>query len=75
MGYAFDDRPNCTHNIFYNYLASQDQKVTMFYVGRNVLHWPLEAQRVLADGHEICARECFPFSDTCSIELTFFVVW
>jgi hypothetical protein len=33
----------------------------MFYIGSNVLDWPLEAQRALADGHEICARECFPF--------------
>lgn len=29
----------------------------MFYVGSNVMNWPLEAQRGLADGHEICVRE------------------
>jgi len=73
MGYVFDDGPNCTHNIFYNYLASQNQKATMFYIGSSVLDWPLEAQRALADGHEICARE-FPFSGNCSIGLTFFAV-
>jgi peptidoglycan/xylan/chitin deacetylase (PgdA/CDA1 family) len=56
MGYAFDDGPNCTHNAFYNYLSSQNQKATMFYIGSNVLDWPLEAQRALADGHEICAH-------------------
>ncbi|KAH9981806.1 chitin deacetylase [Russula compacta] len=56
MGYAFDDGPNCTHNIFYNYLASQNQKATLFYIGSNVMDWPLEAQRGLADGHEICAH-------------------
>jgi peptidoglycan/xylan/chitin deacetylase (PgdA/CDA1 family) len=61
MGLAFDDGPDCTHNIFYNYLASQNQKATMFYIGSSVLDWPLEAQRALADGHEICARECFPY--------------
>jgi hypothetical protein len=63
MGYGFDDRdgPNCTHNVFYDYLASQNQKATMFYIGSNVLDWPLEVQRLLADGHEICARKCFPF--------------
>ena len=33
----------------------------MFYIGSNVLEWPLEAQRALADGHEICARQCFLF--------------
>jgi peptidoglycan/xylan/chitin deacetylase (PgdA/CDA1 family) len=58
MGYGFDDGPNCTHNIFYDYLASQNQKATMFYIGSSTLIWPLEAQRALADGHEICAREC-----------------
>lgn len=29
----------------------------MFYIGSNVLDWPLEAQRAVADGHEICVRE------------------
>jgi hypothetical protein len=29
----------------------------MFYIGSNVMDWPLEAQRGLADGHEICVRE------------------
>ena len=58
MGYAFDDGPNCTHNSFYNFLASQNQKATMMYIGSNVMDWPLEAQRAIADGHEICAREC-----------------
>ena len=61
MGYGFDDEPNCTHNVFYDYLASQNQKATLFYIGSNVLDWPLEAQRGLADDHEICARQCFPF--------------
>ncbi|KAI9433220.1 carbohydrate esterase family 4 protein [Lactarius indigo] len=57
MGYGFDDGPNCTHNAFYNFLSSQNQKATMYYIGSNVLDWPLEAQRAIADGHEICARE------------------
>jgi peptidoglycan/xylan/chitin deacetylase (PgdA/CDA1 family) len=59
MGYAFDDGPNCTHNAFYDYLSSQNQKATLFYIGSNVADWPHEAQRGLVDGHEICARECF----------------
>jgi hypothetical protein len=29
----------------------------MFYIGSNVLDWPLEAQRAVADGHEVCVRE------------------
>ncbi|KAI9433221.1 carbohydrate esterase family 4 protein [Lactarius indigo] len=56
IGYGFDDGPNCTHNRFYDYLASQNQKATMYYIGSNVLDWPLEAQRAIADGHEICAH-------------------
>ncbi|KAH9169798.1 carbohydrate esterase family 4 protein [Lactarius sanguifluus] len=56
MGYGFDDGPNCTHNAFYNFLASQNQKATMYYVGSNVLNWPLEAQRAVVDGHEICVH-------------------
>ncbi|KAH8986775.1 chitin deacetylase [Lactarius hatsudake] len=56
MGYGFDDGPNCTHNAFYNFLSSQNQKATMYYIGSNVLDWPLEAQRAIADGHEICAH-------------------
>ena len=59
MGLGFDDGPNCMHNLFYNFLSSQSQKATMFYIRSSVLDWPLEAQRAIADGHEICARECF----------------
>ncbi|KAG6336206.1 hypothetical protein ID866_2883 [Astraeus odoratus] len=56
LGFGFDDGPNCSHNAFYDYLQSKDQKATMFYVGSNVLDWPLEAQRGLADGHQICVH-------------------
>ncbi|KAI6001875.1 carbohydrate esterase family 4 protein [Pisolithus albus] len=56
LGYGFDDGPNCSHNAFYDYLSSQEQKATMFYIGSNVMDWPLEAQRGLADGHEICMQ-------------------
>ncbi|THV08240.1 putative chitin deacetylase [Dendrothele bispora CBS 962.96] len=56
MGYGFDDGPNCSHNAFYDYLEEQNQKATMFFIGSNVLDWPLEAQRALTDGHEICAH-------------------
>ncbi|BGP42244.1 hypothetical protein JCM10450v2_006336 [Rhodotorula kratochvilovae] len=55
-GLTYDDGPNCSHNAFYDYLESQNQKATMFYVGSNVVDWPLEAQRGLADGHELCAH-------------------
>lgn len=56
LGYGFDDGPNCSHNVFYDYLSQNNQKATMFYIGSNVMDWPLEAQRALADGHEICVH-------------------
>jgi hypothetical protein len=39
MGYGLDDGPNYTHNIFYNYLSSQKQRATMFYVGSSDVDW------------------------------------
>ncbi|KAJ7500948.1 carbohydrate esterase family 4 protein [Mycena galericulata] len=56
LGYGFDDGPNCSHNAFYDYLTEQNQKATMFFIGWNVLHWPLQAQRAAVDGHEICVH-------------------
>ncbi|KIL60066.1 carbohydrate esterase family 4 protein [Amanita muscaria Koide BX008] len=56
LGYGFDDGPNCSHNAFYDYLQSQNQKATMFFIGSNVMDQPLEAQRALTDGHEICVH-------------------
>ena len=29
----------------------------MFYIGSNVMDWPVEAQRGLQDGHQICVRK------------------
>lgn len=57
IGYGFDDGPNCSHNAFYDYLQSKNQKATMYFIGSNVMDWPLEAQRALTDGHEICVRK------------------
>ncbi|KAF7344425.1 Carbohydrate esterase family 4 protein [Mycena sanguinolenta] len=62
LGYGFDDGPNCSHNAFYDYLESKNQKATLYYIGSSVMIWPLQAQRAVADGHEICVRECL-FSD------------
>lgn len=55
-GLTFDDGPNCTHNAFYDFLQQNKQKATMFYIGSNVLDWPLEAQRGIVDGHHICVH-------------------
>ncbi|BGP18595.1 hypothetical protein JCM10213_004228 [Rhodosporidiobolus nylandii] len=55
-GFTLDDGPNCSHNAYYDYLQEQNQKATLFYIGSNTLDWPLEAQRGLADGHEICSH-------------------
>lgn len=52
-GLTFDDGPNCTHNAFYDYLQTNNQKATMCYIGSNVMDWPLQAQRGIADGHHI----------------------
>ncbi|WFD44345.1 hypothetical protein MPSI1_003013 [Malassezia psittaci] len=55
-GLTFDDGPNCTHNAFYDYLSQQKLKATMFYIGTNVKDLPYQAQRGLADGHDICVH-------------------
>lgn len=52
-GFTLDDGPNCSHNAYFDYLNSIEQKASLFYVGSNVLDWPLEAQRGLGDGHEV----------------------
>ncbi|KAJ8083424.1 hypothetical protein PM082_009296 [Marasmius tenuissimus] len=56
LGYGFDDGPNCSHNAFYQYLTDQKQKATMFFIGSNVIGWPLQAKRALEDGHELCVH-------------------
>ncbi|KAJ7624652.1 carbohydrate esterase family 4 protein [Roridomyces roridus] len=56
LGLSYDDGPNCTHNIFYDFLATQNQKATFFYIGSNVMDWPLEAQRGVVDGHQVCVH-------------------
>lgn len=55
-GLTLDDGPNCSHNAYYDLLRQTNQKATLFYIGSNVIDWPLEAQRGLADGHEICSH-------------------
>ncbi|KAI9459534.1 carbohydrate esterase family 4 protein [Boletus coccyginus] len=61
LGYGFDDGPSCSHNVFYNFLQENNQTATMFYIGSSIVSYPLQAQRALADGHEICVRKCPPF--------------
>ncbi|KAJ6459735.1 carbohydrate esterase family 4 protein [Mycena vitilis] len=56
LGYGFDDGPNCSHNAFYDYLTAKNQKATMYYIGSSVMIWPLQAQRAVSDGHEICVH-------------------
>ncbi|PWN34524.1 glycoside hydrolase/deacetylase [Meira miltonrushii] len=55
-GYTLDDGPNCTHNALYDFWKTQNQKVSLMYIGSNVMDWPLQAQRGLADGHHICVH-------------------
>ncbi|KAG6373696.1 carbohydrate esterase family 4 protein [Boletus reticuloceps] len=67
LGYGFDDGPNCSHNAFYDFLQQNNQKASMFFIGSNVLDWPLEAQRALADGHEIGVRKCPLLFSSCPL--------
>ncbi|BEJ17020.1 hypothetical protein CspHIS471_0604210 [Cutaneotrichosporon sp. HIS471] len=53
-GYGFDDGPNCSHNALYNFMAENKQQATMFFIGSNVMNWPLQALRAKQDGHELC---------------------
>ncbi|WFD24229.1 hypothetical protein MEQU1_002926 [Malassezia equina] len=39
-----------------DFLESQKLKATMFYIGANVIDLPLQAQRALADGHDVCVH-------------------
>jgi peptidoglycan/xylan/chitin deacetylase (PgdA/CDA1 family) len=55
-GLTFDDGPNCSHNAFYDFLSENNQKATLFYIGSNVMDWPLEAQRGIVDGHHVCVH-------------------
>ncbi|KAL7420139.1 chitin deacetylase [Cryptotrichosporon argae] len=55
-GFGFDDGPNCSHNALYDFLSENNQKATMFYIGSNVMDWPLQAMRAIDDGHHICVH-------------------
>ena len=55
-GLTFDDGPNCTHNAFYDFLKEKKLKATLFYIGSYVMNLPYQAQRGLADGHDICGH-------------------
>lgn len=55
-GFGFDDGPNCSHNALYNFLNKENQRATMFFIGSNVIDWPLQAIRAKNDGHEICVH-------------------
>ncbi|KAJ3821874.1 carbohydrate esterase family 4 protein [Lentinula raphanica] len=76
LGYGFDDGPQCTHNVFYDFLRDQNQKATFYYIGSNVAKFPLEAQRGLDEGHEICVHTwSHPYMTTLSSENAFAELW
>ncbi|KZP19263.1 carbohydrate esterase family 4 protein [Athelia psychrophila] len=76
LGYGFDDGPYCSHNEFYNFLTAQNQKATMFYIGSNVQSYPLEAQRAVVDGHEICSHTwSHQYSTALTNEQMFAELW
>lgn len=53
FGIGFDDGPNCSSTVFYDYLKTNNQSATMFYIGSNVMDWPLQALRGYENGHQI----------------------
>ncbi|WFD31082.1 hypothetical protein MSPP1_002114 [Malassezia sp. CBS 17886] len=55
-GLTFDDGPNCTHNAFYDFLQEKKLRASLFYIGANVVSYPLQAQRGLIDGHDLCGH-------------------
>ncbi|CAO0792469.1 unnamed protein product [Mucor circinelloides] len=40
----------------YNFLAKEDLKATLFYIGSNVMTYPAAARRALSDGHTLCSH-------------------
>ena len=72
LGYGFDDCSHNAFYYFWtqqqqkastssSYIfctnTNQLPHTAMYYIGGNVQDWPTEAQRALADGHEICIRK------------------
>ncbi|WFD36384.1 hypothetical protein MCUN1_003263 [Malassezia cuniculi] len=55
-GLTFDDGPHCAHNEFYNFLQEHKLRASMFFIGSNVVSYPLQAQRALVDGHDLCVH-------------------
>ncbi|KAH8917348.1 carbohydrate esterase family 4 protein [Atractiella rhizophila] len=57
-GLSIDDGPNCNNDLLYSFLSSQNPPIkgTVFYIGSNVMAYPLAAQRGARDGHEICVH-------------------
>jgi hypothetical protein len=55
-GYTFDDGPSCSHNALYDFWATNNQKVSLMYIGSNVMSYPLQAQRAIVDGHHVCVH-------------------
>ena len=62
IGYAFDDGPNYTHITISRARSRKRQYSTSEVVF---------SQCVIADGHQVCNRECFRFLGTCSPEVDF----
>ena len=55
-GLTFDDGPNCSHNEFYDFMQKNKLRATLFYIGSNIVNNPYQAQRGIADGHDVCVH-------------------
>ncbi|KAL7313693.1 hypothetical protein PS15m_007405 [Mucor circinelloides] len=61
-GLTYDDGPltadagEWAEPNLYDFLAKENQKAALFYIGSNVIAAPAAAQRALADGHTLCVH-------------------
>ncbi|KAI9633101.1 chitin deacetylase-like manno protein MP98 [Dioszegia hungarica] len=55
-GLTYDDGPNCGNAPLYDWMEQNDVRATLFYIGGNVLNWPLQAISGHEGGHEICVH-------------------
>jgi len=55
-GLTFDDGPNCANALLYDFLAKEKLKATLFYIGANVMAFPVQAQGGVQGGHEVCVH-------------------
>ena len=61
--------PACSH-VFYDYLASHNQKTTLFYIVSNRFDWPYRGQCGVVGGHEVRFAELW-YTERVSTRIRF----